>query len=70
MRVLLLGVRVSTRRSGQGAAQLHLAAGVRLLHPQEQVLEAMLDGWRNQQLARNLGFGTIEGWAAPRFPDS
>src|SRR5919109_4497964 len=21
----------------------------------------MLDGWRNQQLARNLGFGTIEG---------
>jgi site-specific recombinase XerD len=33
---------------------------VRLLHPEEQVFAAMLDGWRNQQLARNLGFGTIE----------
>lgn len=30
-----------------------------LLRPEEQVLEAMLDGWRAQQLARNLAFSTI-----------
>jgi integrase/recombinase XerC len=39
---------------------LRLADGVRLLRPDEQVLTAMLDGWRNQQLARNLSFGTVE----------
>jgi integrase/recombinase XerC len=27
----------------------------------ERTLEEMLEGWRNQQLARNLAFGTIEG---------
>jgi hypothetical protein len=32
-----------------------------LLRPDEQVFEAMLTGWRNQQLARNLAFSTIEG---------
>jgi integrase/recombinase XerC len=42
-----------------GSAGLHLAGGVRLLHPDEQVFAAMLDGWRAQQLARNLGFATI-----------
>ncbi|MET7295352.1 hypothetical protein ABZS79_24975 [Streptomyces griseoloalbus] len=31
-----------------GAARLHLADGVPLLRPEEQVFEAMLDGWRNQ----------------------
>jgi site-specific recombinase XerD len=40
---------------------LELVDGVRLLRPDEQVFVAMLDGWRNQQLARNLAFGTIEG---------
>ena len=35
--------------------------GVALLRPEEQVFAAMLDGWRNQQLARNLAFGTVEG---------
>lgn len=44
-----------------GAARLHLADGVPLLRPEEQVFEAMLTGWRNQQLARNLAFSTIEG---------
>lgn len=34
-------------------------AGVRLLQPAEQTLEEMLQGWRNQQLARNLAFDTI-----------
>ncbi|GAA0284596.1 hypothetical protein GCM10009527_095860 [Actinomadura nitritigenes] len=44
-----------------GSARLQLAAGVPLLQPEEQVFEAMLTGWRNQQLARNLAFSTIEG---------
>ena len=41
-----------------GSAGLHLAAGVPLLHPGEQVFAAMLDGWRAQQLARNLAAAT------------
>ncbi len=48
-------------RDGQapGSAGLHLAGGAVLLRPEEQVLEAMLEGWRAQQLARNLAFSTI-----------
>jgi len=42
-----------------GSAGLQLAGGAVLLRPEEQVLEAMLDGWRAQQLARNLAFSTI-----------
>jgi integrase len=42
-----------------GAAGLVLLDGVSLLRPDEQVFTAMLDGWRAQQLARNLAFGTI-----------
>ncbi|MGW6602201.1 tyrosine-type recombinase/integrase [Streptomyces sp. NPDC055036] len=43
-----------------GAAVLHLVGGLPLLRPDEQVFTGMLlDGWRNQQLARNLAFGTI-----------
>jgi site-specific recombinase XerD len=34
--------------------------GARALHPQELVLSEMLDGWRRQQLCRNLSLGTIE----------
>ena len=37
---------------------MHLAAGVPLLHPDEQVFAAMLEGWRAQQLARNLAPAT------------
>ena len=33
---------------------------VQLLHPEEQTLEDMLTGWRNQQLSRNLQFDTID----------
>jgi hypothetical protein len=33
---------------------------VRFLHPEDQVFAQMLTGWRNQQLSRNLAFGTIE----------
>lgn len=43
-----------------GVARLHLADGVALLRPEEQVFEMMIDGWRNQQLARNLALSTIE----------
>jgi integrase/recombinase XerC len=42
-----------------GAAQLHLMRGLPMLRPEEQVFEAMLAGWRNQQLARNLSVGYI-----------
>ena len=44
-----------------GSAGLHLAADVPLLHPGEQVFAAMLDGWRAQQLARNLALATAGG---------
>jgi integrase/recombinase XerC len=44
-----------------GTARLHLAAGVPLLRPEEQVFAAMLAGWTNQQLARNLAISTVEG---------
>jgi len=44
-----------------GAAGLVLAGGLPLLHPQEQVFDAMVDGWRNQQLARNLAASTVAG---------
>ena len=42
-----------------GAAGLVLVDGVPLLHPEPQVFEAMLEGWRNQMLARNLAVSTI-----------
>lgn len=42
-----------------GAARLLLVGGVPLLHPQEQVFDAMLQGWANQQLARNLAASTV-----------
>jgi integrase/recombinase XerC len=44
-----------------GSAGLQLVGGLSLLRPDEQVLTAMLNGWRNQQLARNLAFSTING---------
>lgn len=43
----------------QGAAGLDLADGIGLLRPEEQVFSAMLEGWRHQQLARNLSIATI-----------
>ena len=49
------------RGTGNPAAGLVLASGLPLLHPEEQVFSAMLDGWRNQQLARNLAVSTVDG---------
>jgi hypothetical protein len=53
-------------REGQvpGAAALRLVPGVTLLRAGEQVFGAMLDGWADQQLARNLAAETIAGRAA------
>jgi integrase/recombinase XerC len=55
------GIVVGWRGSAPGVVRLHLADGVPLLRPDEQVFQAMLDGWRNQQLARNLARSTVEG---------
>ncbi|WP_405612402.1 tyrosine-type recombinase/integrase [Streptomyces sp. NBC_01508] len=44
-----------------GAARLLLIDGVALLRPEEQVFTAMLTGFANQQLARNLAQTTVEG---------
>ena len=43
-----------------GSAALSLVDGVSLLHPEDQVFEAMLTGWRNQQVARNLAPSTVD----------
>jgi integrase/recombinase XerC len=45
----------------QGRACAALVRGVALLHPEEQVLEAMLAGWDSQQAARGLSGDTIAG---------
>jgi integrase/recombinase XerC len=45
--------------AGPSVASLVLVAGVPLLHPEPQVFEAMLEGWGNQMLARNLAAATI-----------
>ncbi|WP_241993099.1 tyrosine-type recombinase/integrase [Cryobacterium frigoriphilum] len=42
-----------------GSARLALVDGVSLLRPDEQVFDAMLEGWRNQGLARNLALSTV-----------
>ncbi len=41
-----------------GAAHLVVVQGVTLLHEDQQVFEAMLRGWRQQQLSRNLAFSS------------
>ena len=61
MRLLSWGIVVVSQGAVPGAVRLHLADGVPLLRPDEQVFQAMLDGWRNQQLARNLARSTVEG---------
>ena len=52
---------MSVNGPAPGAARLQLAGGVPLLRTAEQVFDAMLDGWRNQQLARNPAASTVEG---------
>ena len=50
-----------------GAAHLELVSGVVRVRPEDAVLEAMLRGWRAQQMARGLREETIvprSGWCA------
>src|SRR5260370_30102218 len=42
-----------------GAAHLELVSGVVQLHPEDVMVEAMLSGWRAQQMARGLRECTI-----------
>ncbi len=48
------------RRDLEGSARLELVSGVVQLHPQDAMVEAMLRGWRAQQIARGLQVPTIE----------
>src|SRR3546814_1719704 len=43
-----------------GSGRVHAVQSLPVLRPDEQVLQLMLEGWRNQQLSRNLQFATIE----------
>jgi hypothetical protein len=43
-----------------GSGRVRLVESVPVLRPDEQVLQKMLEGWRNQQLSRNLQFATID----------
>jgi len=43
-----------------GSAQLELVSGVAHLRPDDAMFEAMLRGWRAQQIARGLRSETIE----------
>jgi integrase/recombinase XerC len=43
-----------------GAAHLELVSGVAHLRPEDAIVEAMLRGWRSQQVARGLRIETIE----------
>jgi integrase/recombinase XerC len=52
---------VEEHKTAPGMAGLHMAAGLPLLRPEEQVFAAMLDGWGSQQLARNLAPATVAG---------
>jgi hypothetical protein len=45
-------------RDGQAPGSAGVGGAV-LLRPDEQVMEAMLEGWRAQHLARNVAFSTI-----------
>jgi integrase/recombinase XerC len=51
---------VVVRRVGlSGAARAELVDGLRQLHPEDAMVEAMLRGWRAQQTARGLRAETI-----------
>jgi len=40
--------------------RVRLVRSARLLHPEEQAVQEMLAGWRNQQLSRNLQIATVD----------
>jgi integrase/recombinase XerC len=51
---------VTRRIDVVGAAHLVVVSGATLLHPDVQVFEAMLEGWRRQRVSRHLAMVTIE----------
>ena len=56
------GGRLPVDKSGR----VFLVGSVPVLHPEAQTVDEMLEGWRNQQLCRNLDHDTIEGRIRPR----
>ncbi|HEX4218436.1 MAG TPA: site-specific integrase [Acidimicrobiales bacterium] len=56
---------------GEALVRLQVVDGERSFSPENEMFEALLDGWRTQQLSRNLSFGTINGGAGVvrRFRD-
>jgi site-specific recombinase XerD len=42
------------------SGRFYVVGSVPLLHPEAQTVQEMLDGWRNQQLCRNLAHETID----------
>ena len=42
------------------SGRVYVVGSIPLLHAEAQTVREMLDGWRNQQLCRNLGHDTIE----------
>jgi integrase/recombinase XerD len=43
------------------SGRVHVVGSVPLLHPEAQTVQEMLEGWRNQQMCRNLDHDTIAG---------
>jgi integrase/recombinase XerD len=42
------------------SGRFYVVDSVPLLHPEAHTVQEMLDGWRNQQLCRNLAHDTID----------
>lgn len=43
------------------SGRVHVVGPGPLLHPEAQTVDEMLEGWRDQQMCRNLGHDTISG---------
>jgi integrase/recombinase XerD len=43
------------------SGRVYVVDSVPLLHPEAQIVDEMLEGWRNQQLCRNRALDTIDG---------
>jgi integrase/recombinase XerC len=60
LRPLLRELITVQSREGDGPARLVLASGASLLHPEEDVFKAMLEGWGTQMRSRLLAAGSID----------
>ncbi|MDT5282014.1 MAG: hypothetical protein QOJ20_3209, partial [Mycobacterium sp.] len=43
------------------SGRVYVVGSVPVLHPEAQTVNEMLEGWRNQQLCRNLDVDTVAG---------